>query len=98
MYFGMIHPVTFMPIKGVLWYQGESNGNEGDSYLQKMQALINGWRLSWKNPELPFYYVQLANFTDPQNQNPMGGDGWGEASHGTTASPDHPAYRYGGYH
>lgn len=76
MYFGMVYPATFMPVKGVIWYQGESNGGEGDSYLQKMQALINGWRLAWKNPEMPFYYVQLANFTEPQNQNPAGGDGW----------------------
>lgn len=40
----MIHPLTRFPVKGFLWYQGESNGGEGDSYRHKMQALVGGWR------------------------------------------------------
>ncbi|MEI6150652.1 MAG: sialate O-acetylesterase, partial [bacterium] len=39
-YNGMIHPIIRFPIKGALWYQGESNGAEGDSYALKMRALI----------------------------------------------------------
>lgn len=71
----MIRPVQRLPIKGVLWYQGESNGGEGESYFHKMQALVGGWRQAWNRPELPFYFVQLASFQQPTD-NPAGGDGW----------------------
>jgi sialate O-acetylesterase len=50
-------------IKGALWYQGESNNGEGMLYYEKMKALIQGWREVWHNPEMPFYFVQLAPFT-----------------------------------
>ena len=72
---GMIHPLLSFPIKGAIWYQGESNGAEGDSYFQKMRALIGGWRSLWNVGDFPFYYVQLANFQQPTNL-PAGGDGW----------------------
>ena len=75
MYNAMIHPLTRFPIKGVLWYQGESNGGEGESYYQKMSALVLGWRKVWQQNEMPFYFVQLANFQGA-NDNPAGGDGW----------------------
>ena len=71
----MIHPLLSFPIKGAIWYQGESNGAEGDSYFQKMRALIGGWRSLWNVGDFPFYYVQLANFQQPTNL-PAGGDGW----------------------
>lgn len=63
LYNGMIAPLVPFAIKGALWYQGESNNGEGMLYHEKMKALINGWRKLWNNPELPFYYVQLAPFT-----------------------------------
>jgi len=75
LYNGMIHPYIQFPIKGAIWYQGESNGGEGDSYFQKKRALIGGWRKAWNVGEFPFYFVQLANFQQPNN-NPEGGDGW----------------------
>lgn len=75
MYNGMISSIIRLPIKGALWYQGESNGNEGDSYFQKKRALIGGWRKLWNQGDFPFYFVQLANFKQP-NDNPAGGDGW----------------------
>ena len=74
-YNAMVHPVVRFPIKGFLWYQGESNGNEGDSYHHKMQALVKGWRKAWGRDDLPFYFVQLASFQEPTD-NPAGGDGW----------------------
>jgi sialate O-acetylesterase len=75
MYNAMIHPIARFPIKGFLWYQGESNGGEGESYHQKMQALVRGWRKVWRDDELPFYFVQLASFQKPTDD-PAGGDGW----------------------
>ena len=62
MYNAMIHPILPYTIKGALWYQGESNNGEGMLYYQKMRALISGWRSVWHNPDLPFYFVQLAPF------------------------------------
>jgi sialate O-acetylesterase len=85
LYNGMIHPVAGYGIRGAIWYQGESNGGEGDEYFAKMRALIGGWRTVWNQPpspgsgapggEFPFYFVQLANFQQP-NDAPAGGDGW----------------------
>ena len=62
LYNGMVHPLVPYAIRGVLWYQGESNNGEGMVYHEKMKALIAGWRSLWQRPEMPFYYVQLAPF------------------------------------
>ena len=89
LYFGMIHPLTSFPVKGVLWYQGESNAlyNEDEhceeSYFLKKQALIESWRAAWRENlaarraprDFPFYFVQLAAFRPPSD-NPEGGDAW----------------------
>ena len=84
-YNSMIHPIVPYGIKGAIWYQGESNGGEGDEYFHKMQALIGGWRKIWNEGDFPFYFVQLANFQDATN-NPMGGDGWARVRMAQTKS------------
>ena len=57
----MIDPLKGFPFKGVLWYQGESNKCcTNGQYLVKFRALVKGWRREFGNPDLPFYYVQLA--------------------------------------
>ena len=73
-YNAMIHPLAPFAMRGAIWYQGESNGGEGESYYHKTQALVNSWRKLF-NPDLAFYWVQLANFQQP-NDKPEGGDGW----------------------
>jgi len=73
-YNAMVHPLAPFAMRGGIWYQGESNGNEGESYYHKKKALINGWRKLF-NPDLAFYWVQLADFQNPSNK-PEGGDGW----------------------
>ncbi|MDA1017001.1 MAG: sialate O-acetylesterase [Planctomycetota bacterium] len=73
-YNSMIHPLAPFAMRGSIWYQGESNGGEGISYHHKKVALVNGWRKLF-NPDLAFYWVQLANWQQP-NDNPAGGDGW----------------------
>ena len=75
LYNGMISGVVPYGIRGAAWYQAESNGNEGASYVHKMRALVNGWRAVWKQGDFPFYFVQLPNFMAP-NGDPKGGDGW----------------------
>ncbi|MGV3757307.1 MAG: sialate O-acetylesterase [Verrucomicrobiota bacterium] len=58
----MIHPLVGFPLRGAIWYQGEANHGEGMLYLEKMKALINGWRQLWGIGDFPFYYVQIAPF------------------------------------
>jgi sialate O-acetylesterase len=70
----MISPLAPFAMRGAIWYQGEANGNEGESYYHKTQALVNGWRKLF-NPELAFYWTQLTSFAGA-NDNPAGGDGW----------------------
>jgi sialate O-acetylesterase len=62
LYNGMIHSLVGYPIKGAIWYQGESNHVEGMLYLEKKKALINGWREIWGQGDFPFYYVQIAPY------------------------------------
>jgi sialate O-acetylesterase len=60
---GMIHPLAPFALRGVIWYQGENNLHDvvdGARYADKMEALILGWRSIWRDPDLAFYYVQLA--------------------------------------
>ncbi len=61
MYYGMLDYLTRFPIKGVAWYQGESNADDGPAYTHKLRALIDGWRKAWNQPDLPFYFVQLPS-------------------------------------
>ena len=61
LYNAMIHPLTPMTIKGVIWYQGENNAGRATAYQTLFPTLISDWRDKWKS-ELPFYWVQLANF------------------------------------
>lgn len=62
LYNGMVHALVGFPIRGAIWYQGESNHGEGMLYTEKMKALINGWRELWAQGDFPFYYVQIAPF------------------------------------
>jgi len=65
LYNKMIHPLLNFPIKGALWYQGESNaGNVRDAtaYAGLFKSMIEEWRASWGLGDFPFLYVQLANF------------------------------------
>lgn len=53
------------PIKGVIWYQGESNAHNREAHAKLFQLLVNGWRSYWNRPEMPFYYVQLSGMNRP---------------------------------
>ncbi len=58
---GMIAPIEAFAIRGVIWYQGESNSSQPASYEKLLPAMIADWRRVW-GPELPFLFVQLAAY------------------------------------
>lgn len=64
----MIAPLLNYYIKGVIWYQGESNIRAAEEYRSTFPALISDWRKQWKQGDFPFLYVQLANFMEAQDQ------------------------------
>jgi sialate O-acetylesterase len=59
----MISPITNFTIRGVIWYQGESNVQKAYQYRKLFPAMIEDWRKKW-NDSFPFLYVQLANFME----------------------------------
>jgi sialate O-acetylesterase len=67
LYNRMLHPLLPFPVKGVIWYQGESNANsveQATAYGTLFQDLIRSWRREWGGPRgsMPFLWVQLPNF------------------------------------
>ncbi len=65
----MINPITSYTIKGVLWYQGETNRKEPELYQKLFPQMVKDWRNQWKIGDFPFYYVQIApnNYVDKSN-------------------------------
>jgi hypothetical protein len=61
-YNAMIHPLGNLAIRGFLWYQGESNGGEYALYARLCGSLIQNWRTHFRNPNLPFYFVQMTPY------------------------------------
>ena len=62
---GMIAPLYHLPIKGVLWYQGEGNARTRESCVQYetlLKDLVTHWRTNWGNETMPFLVVQLPGF------------------------------------
>ena len=55
------------PIKGVIWYQGESNDFDIPMHEKLFGLLVDSWRRNWNNEELPFHFVQLAGLHDRYN-------------------------------
>lgn len=71
LYNGMIQPLLPFPIKGAIWYQGESNAGQPIEYRTLYAAMIQDWRKRWGN-DFPFYCVQLA----PYNAGNPNADNW----------------------
>lgn len=76
---GMIHPLIPYAVKGAIWYQGESNGdNYPEQYAMRISAMVDGWRKAWGQKDFYFYYCQLANYKSA-NEAPVADgedDGW----------------------
>lgn len=73
---GVVHPTLGYGIKGVIWYQGESNAGTAYEHATLFPFLIEQWRKEWGQGDFPFYWVQLADF---MAERPTPGDSnWAE--------------------
>ncbi len=83
----MLHPLIPFAMRGVAWYQGESNvGNA--RYAKHLKILVNDWRQRWGIGDFPFYSCQLAGFGPAQ---PRTADSpWAECREMQTALLDLP--------
>jgi len=78
LFHAMVSPLAPFAIRGVIWYQGESNANQVESaelYGKQLPMLIKSWREAWSRPELPFYFVEIANYSAVQKE-PREAGGW----------------------
>lgn len=60
-----IRPLEQFPLRGVIWYQGESNAHNVEAHEKLFHLLIESWRKNWADDKLPFYYVQLSSIDRP---------------------------------
>lgn len=60
-----ILPLQHFPIRGVVWYQGESNAHNIEAHEKLFKLLVEGWRQYWDDDTMPFYYVQLSSLNRP---------------------------------
>ncbi|WP_235908672.1 sialate O-acetylesterase [Roseiconus nitratireducens] len=76
LYNGVLYPVLGYTIRGVIWYQGESNAGRAYQYRELFPLMIQNWRDDWGQDDFPFYWVQLADFRDEADS--PGGSSWAE--------------------
>ena len=67
LYNAMMHPLIGYGIKGVLWYQGETNRSNFSEYEKIVNAMVTSWRDQWNIGDFPFYYAQIAPFNYGKN-------------------------------
>lgn len=60
-----IAPMGDFPVKGVIWYQGESNDYDIPMHERLFCLLVDSWRDNWNNPDMPFHFVQLSSLDRP---------------------------------
>ncbi|MCG6915487.1 sialate O-acetylesterase [bacterium BMS3Abin03] len=68
LYNAMIAPLLNYKIKGVIWYQGESNAERPKEYLSLFSTMIKDWRTNWNEGNFPFLFVQLPNFMETKSE------------------------------
>jgi len=73
---GMIAPIAGYTLTGAIWYQGESNAGRAHAYRTLFPAMIDDWRVRWRQGSWPFLFVQLANWSARKPQ-PVASD-WAE--------------------
>lgn len=62
LYTTMIKPLQPYTIRGCIWYQGEGNSSRFKEMETLFPAFVAGWRKTWQNPQMPFYFVQLPGY------------------------------------
>ncbi len=82
LYNGMIAPLLPMRLRGVIWYQGESNAGRAEEYRYLFPTMIRNWRQDFGQGDLPFLFVQLSNWG--------GGRGWPELREAQTMTLAEP--------
>lgn len=85
---GMVYPTLGYGIKGVIWYQGESNAGRAWEYGQLFPYMIEQWRAEWGQGDFPFYWVQLADFRSEVDQ--PGESSWAELRESQTKTMSLP--------
>jgi sialate O-acetylesterase len=85
---GMIHPLIPFTIRGVIWYQGESNAGRAFQYRKLFRTMIADWRAQWDQGNFPFIFVQLANYMK-RNDIPVE-DSWAELREAQTMALQEP--------
>ncbi len=88
-YNGMVHSVMPYRIRGILWYQGESDAYNAGLYGDCFRAMIGAWRSRWEQPEMPFVFVQLPGYRDATEQ-PQNRSFWAELRQQQMAVLDMP--------
>ena len=73
---GVVYPTIGYGMKGVIWYQGESNSTRAWEYAKLFPFMIERWRAEWKQGDFPFYWVQLADYRDEKSE--PGDSNWAE--------------------
>ncbi len=68
LYNGMIHGLEPYTLRGFLWFQGDGNISNANEYSVLAQNLITAWRHHWHDETLPFYYVEMQNYGNPQEK------------------------------
>lgn len=89
LYNGMVAPAVPFAVRGVAWYQGEANTLWAHEYRRAFPTLITAWRQAWGREELPFVYVQLANFQAPPAR--PGPSNWAELREAQALALERPA-------
>lgn len=74
-YNGMVAPVTPFTVKGIMWYQGESNTQFDYLYGKQLNTMVKDWRLNFKQGDLPFMIIQLPSYQKVQT-NPVENTPW----------------------
>ncbi|MEP6662133.1 MAG: sialate O-acetylesterase [Verrucomicrobiota bacterium] len=68
LYNGMIAPLMPFAIKGVIWYQGESDVSRANQYRELFRDLVRDWRRDWAEGDFPFLCVQIAPFKEIKSE------------------------------
>ncbi|MEW4454388.1 sialate O-acetylesterase [Bremerella sp. JC817] len=86
LYQGVLNPIIGYGIRGVIWYQGESNAGRAYQYRDLFPLMIQNWRDRWGQGDFPFYWVQLADFL--QERSEPGDSAWAELREAQTMTLD----------